>query len=129
MVKGKAVQSIMRHTGEDRIYFIIVNIVIWLLLLIVVYPVIFILSASFSSPFAVSSGQVFLFPVEPSLEGYRAVFRDPRIIIGYRNTIFYTVVGTLINVFMTMICAYPLARKGLPHRKPIMFFITFIGNN
>ncbi|MCL2480068.1 MAG: carbohydrate ABC transporter permease, partial [Treponema sp.] len=53
------------------------------------------------------------------------VFKDSRIPIGYRNTIFYTAFGTLINVFMTLICAYPLARKHLPHRGALTFFFTF----
>ncbi|MDR1301501.1 MAG: carbohydrate ABC transporter permease, partial [Treponema sp.] len=64
-------------------------------------------------------------PVEPGLQGYEAVFKDTRIPMGYRNTIFYTVFGTLINVSITLICAYPLARKHLPHRGAITFFFTF----
>jgi len=114
-----------RLSWDDRVYYYIIYIVVSILLILVLYPIVFIVSASFSSPFAVSSGQVLLFPVEPGFQGYEAVFKDSRIITGYRNTIFYTVFGTLINIFMTMICAYPLARKGLPHRKPLMFFITF----
>ena len=118
-------RSKMRLTAEDSIFYTVIYIIIALLLIIVLYPIVLIVSASLSSPFAVSSGQVYLWPVDPGLQGYQAVFKDNRIIIGYRNTIFYTVFGTLINVFMTMICAYPLARKGLPHRKPLMFFFTF----
>ena len=115
----------MRLPFEDRVYYAFVYIYSALLLLMVAYPMIFVLSASFSSGFAISSGQVVLWPVEPSLQGYQTVFKDARIPMGYRNTIFYTAFGTLINVAMTLICAYPLARKRLPHRGPITFFFTF----
>jgi multiple sugar transport system permease protein/putative aldouronate transport system permease protein len=115
----------MKLSLEDKFYYGIVYTFASLLLLVVLYPMIYIVSSSFSSPFAVSSGQVVLLPVEPGLQGYQAVFKDARIPMGYRNTIFYTVAGTFINVFMTLICAYPLARKRLPHRGPITFFFTF----
>jgi multiple sugar transport system permease protein/putative aldouronate transport system permease protein len=115
----------MRLPFEDKVYYAIVYVFSAFLLLSVLYPMIFILSASFSSGFAISSGQVILWPVDPSLQGYRTVFKDARIPMGYRNTIFYTSVGTMINVFMTLICAYPLARKRLPHRNAITFFFTF----
>ena len=71
------------------------------------------------------AGKVFLLPVDFSLEGYKTVFKTNEVLIGYRNTIFYTVVGTFINVGMTMAAAYPLSRKDLPHRKLIMFLFTF----
>ena len=115
----------MRISFEDKVYYIIVYTISFILLLAVLYPMILILSSSFSSPNAVSTGRVTLLPVEAGLQGYKAVFKDSRIAIGYRNTIFYTVAGTLINVTMTLICAYPLARKKLPHRGFFTFFITF----
>ena len=115
----------MKIPFEDKVYYSIVYAISFILLLIVLYPMIVILSSSFSSPFAVSSGQVTFLPVDPGLQGYIAVFKDARIPTGYRNTIFYTVFGTLINVFLTLICAYPLARKKLPHRGVITFFFTF----
>jgi multiple sugar transport system permease protein/putative aldouronate transport system permease protein len=115
----------MRISFEDKIYYLIIYAVSFILLVSVLYPMIFIVSASFSSPYAVSTGQVTLLPIEPNIEGYTAIFKDTRIPMGYRNTIFYTIFGTLINVFMTLICAYPLARKKLPHRGVITFFFTF----
>jgi multiple sugar transport system permease protein/putative aldouronate transport system permease protein len=115
----------MRTPFEDRVFYAFVYVFSFLLLLSVLYPMIFIVSASFSSGQAISTGQVKLLPVDPGIEGYRAVFKDRRIPMGYRNTIFYTVIGTFINVAMTLICAYPLARKRLPHRGPITFFFTF----
>jgi multiple sugar transport system permease protein/putative aldouronate transport system permease protein len=118
-------QRKIRLLSEDTVYYILVYFFAVILFLSVLYPVIFIVSASFSSPAAISTGKVVLLPVEPGLQGYRAVFKDDRIPMGYRNTLFYTVFGTLINVFMTLICAYPLARKKLPHRGPLTFFFTF----
>jgi multiple sugar transport system permease protein/putative aldouronate transport system permease protein len=115
----------MRTPFEDKVFYAFVYVFSVVLLLSVLYPMIFIVSASFSSGQAISTGQVKLLPVDPGIEGYRAVFKDRRIPMGYRNTIFYTVVGTLINVAMTLICAYPLARKRLPHRGAITFFFTF----
>lgn len=110
---------------QDKIFYAIVYTVIVLLTLSVLYPIIYILSSSFSSGEAVSSGKVLLFPVDFSLAGYRRVFENSRVWIGYRNTIFYTVVGTLNNLFMTMICAYPLSRRGLPGQKGLMLFFVF----
>jgi multiple sugar transport system permease protein/putative aldouronate transport system permease protein len=83
-------------------------------------------SSSFSSGRAVSSGQVVLLPVEPTLDGYRTVFSYKSVLLGYRNTILYTVVGTSVNVMMTLIAAFPLSRKNFQGRKFYMtlFIIT-----
>lgn len=110
---------------EDRIFYIIIYAIITLLTISVLYPIIYVLSSSFSSGTAVSTGQVILWPVDFSIEGYKRVFQYDRVWIGYRNTIFYTIVGTLNNVLMTMICAYPLARRELPGRKYFMFIFVF----
>ena len=110
---------------QDRIYYTISYILIGLLTLLVLYPIVFVISASFSSGSAVGSGKVWLWPVQPSLLGYKAVLQYRNVWLGYRNTIFYTVVGTLINIAMTMICAYPLARKGLRGGRFFTLLFTF----
>jgi multiple sugar transport system permease protein/putative aldouronate transport system permease protein len=118
----------IRHiilSPSDKAFYAIVYTVTALAALLVIYPLIYILSASFSSGEAVTMGRVVLWPVDFSIDGYIKVFRYPDVFVGYRNTIFYTVAGTAINVFMTLICAYPLARKGLPHKGLIMFLFTF----
>ena len=79
---------------------------------------------AFSSS-AVTSGKVWLFPVDFSLAGYQAVFRTNDVLIGYRNSLFYMVVGTIINLFMTLIAAYPLSRDDLPGQGIIMKLFTF----
>jgi putative aldouronate transport system permease protein len=113
------------RAAGDRLYYFLAYACIVCLLVIVVYPLVFILSASFSSPNAVLTGRVVLWPVEPGLEGYKAVFRNPSVLIGYRNTVFYTTAGTIINVFVTLVCAFPLARKNLPHRGFFTFLFAF----
>lgn len=110
---------------EDKIFNIIIHIIIAALLVIVAYPLIFVLSSSFSSKDAVTNGKVFLFPVDFSLEGYEAVFKKNDVIIGYRNTFIYTIIGTMINLFLTMIAAYPLSRKDLPFGKGLTLLFTF----
>ena len=114
-----------RFPVEDRIYYTVVYAITFLLSISVLYPLVIILSSSFSSPGAVSTGRVVLLPVEPGLHGYITVFRDSRVPMGYRNTIFYTITGTFIKVGMTLICAYPLSRKSLPFRGVFTIFFTF----
>ena len=115
-----------RHMSkDDKIYYTIIHIVLGILLLTIIYPLIYIVSSSFSSPTAVSAGRVILWPVDLSLEGYKAVFENKDVLTGYGNTILYTVLGTLINVCFTMIAAYPLASKKLPGKSFFMFLFTF----
>lgn len=115
----------MKYCKEDRIFYGIGYAVMIVLTLLVLYPVIYIISASFSSGQAVAQGRVFLFPVEFCLDGYKALLKYENVWIGYRNTIFYTVVGTIINIAVTLCCAYPLARKNLKGRAVISFIFTF----
>lgn len=110
---------------NDTVFMVVNNILLIIAFLLVIYPLIYIISASFSSPQAVVSGKVIFFPVDFSLEGYTAVFKNDSILTGYGNTIFYTVFGTLFNVFMTLLAAYPLSRKKFKGRNLIAFMFTF----
>ncbi len=114
-----------RLSKGDRTYYAIVNGIMTFLLIIVAYPLIYIISASFSSPSSVASGRVVLWPVDFGLEGYKAVFRNKDIVGGYLNTFFYTFAGTALNIIMTMIGAYPLSRKDLKGRNFFMLLFTF----
>ena len=100
-------------------------LVLTLLLIVILYPLIYVLSASFSSGQAVSSGRVWLWPVEPTLAGYEAILRNRMVLVGFYNSLFYTVVGTAINVVMTILAAYPLSRPELPGRRVIAFIFFF----
>lgn len=110
---------------DDKVYYTFTHIILIFLLLIVLYPLIYIVSSSFSSPNAVAAGRVVLWPVDFSLEGYTAVFKNKDVLTGYGNTIFYTVAGTCVNLIFTLIAAYPLSRKTLPGRRWILVLFTF----
>ncbi len=114
-----------RQVPKDKMFTTFCIVIALILTLIVLYPVVYVISASFSSPAALLQGDVWLWPVDFTLKGYKAVFDYKKVWIGYGNTIFYTIVGTLFNVSMTMICAYPLSRKNLPGRGIIMGLFTF----
>ena len=126
--KSKVVLKDNKRKGkwrEEFGFYLMNNIILLFALIAVAYPIIYVFSASFSSPAAVMAGRVMLWPVEPSIEGYKAVFKESRILTGYANTVFYTVAGTLVNLFLTVICAYPLSRKDFYGRGVFMFMITF----
>jgi multiple sugar transport system permease protein/putative aldouronate transport system permease protein len=116
----------VKTSSEDKVLYTVTNIALAVLLVIIAYPLIYMVSSSFSSGRAVSSGRVFLLPVEPSLDGYRTVFSYKSVLTGYKNTILYTVVGTSINIMMTLMAAFPLSRKNFQGRKFYMtlFIIT-----
>lgn len=115
----------VKLSKQDQIYYVVVEIVVTIFLLAVLYPLIYIVSSSFSSATAVSTGKVILWPVEFSLKGYKEVFSNRDVLIGYRNTIFYTVVGTIFDVSITLIAAYPLSRKDFVGRNFFSFFFSF----
>jgi putative aldouronate transport system permease protein len=117
--------STNRLSREDKYFNHFNNFFLTFCLLVVLYPLIYIVSASFSSTNAIMTGQVWLWPVEFSLEGYKAVFEYDTVWTGYMNSIIYTVVGTVINVALTILAGYPLSRKDFRARNGIMFLFTF----
>lgn len=110
---------------DDKIFYAFSYTLIAILALIVLYPMVYVISASMSSANALMSGKVWVLPVDISFDGYKAVLNSSNVWIGYRNTIFYTVVGTFINICMTLACAYPLSRTNLFGRGTIMFLFSF----
>jgi putative aldouronate transport system permease protein len=115
----------IKNSAGDRVLMGIIYTVLSLVLIAVLYPLIYILSSSISSPDAVSSGRVWLWPVDISFKGYETLFSTPLILTGYANSLFYTAVGTFISVILTIMIAYPLSRKTLYGRSIVMFLITF----
>lgn len=109
----------------DKVYYVVCYAIIILLTLAVLYPILYVIAASFSSAEALMQGKVFIFPVDFNTVGYQEILKYDNVWIGYRNTIFYTVVGTFINVSITMMCAYPLSRRNLYGKKGIMLLFTF----
>jgi putative aldouronate transport system permease protein len=93
-------------------------------LVIVLYPLVFVLSASISDPLLVMQGQVWLWPKGLNLDAYARVFQNSDIMTGYRNVIVYTILGTAINVILTIAAAYPLSRRDFVGRNVMMLFIV-----
>jgi putative aldouronate transport system permease protein len=115
----------IRESLGDRFFMFAVYVFLFVILVIVLYPLIYVISSSFSSPLAVSSGKVWLWPVDFSLRGYEVAFSNPQIVTGYANSLYYTIFGTLISVTLTVLLAYPLSRRTLFGRSGIMIFIVF----
>lgn len=116
----------MRMNWTDRIFMCAVYLFLAFFFFITLYPMVFVLSASFSDPDMVASGEMLLLPVGFNLQAYQYILRFKDIWVGYANTIFYTVVGTLLNLLVTLPAAYALSRRDLKGRKffMIMFMIT-----
>lgn len=116
----------MKRTMGENIFVVLNGLFLTIFFIITLYPIVYVVSASFSDPVAVSTGKMFLFPVEFSLDGYDYVFKYKEIWSGYANTIFYTVLGTILNLIVTIPCAYALSRKDFQGRNIIMtmFIIT-----
>ncbi len=115
----------IKQNANDFIFDIFLNIMGALIILVVLYPLIFVLSASFSDPDMVLHGKVVLFPKGFTLEPYKMVFDNDKIWNGYLNTLFYTVAGTFINIVLTVAAAYPLSRKDMPGRRILTIVIIF----
>ncbi|WP_274652016.1 carbohydrate ABC transporter permease [Paenibacillus humicola] len=120
-----SVKHTVRESFGDRIFLTAVYVFLTLVLIATLYPLVFIVSSSFSSPAAVSGGRVWLLPVEAGLQGYAAAFKNSQIVTGYANSLFYTAAGTLISVTLTVMIAYPLSRKTFFGRSGLMMFIVF----
>jgi putative aldouronate transport system permease protein len=108
----------------ERIFDVFNVIILAILGASTLYPFLYTLSASLSNAEAVARQQVLLWPIKPTLESYKLVFSNSEILLAYYNTIWYTVVGTFVNVLMTTAAAYPLSRKGYSLRSIIMVYIT-----
>ena len=116
----------MKHSGlNDKLFDMIAIIISGLLLIITLYPLIYVLSASFSDPVIVTKGELWLLPKGLTLDGYKAIFDYKPIWVGYRNTLFYSVFGTVISLVFTLPCAYALSRHDMKGRNIIMFLFLF----
>ncbi|MWV42673.1 ABC transporter permease subunit [Paenibacillus sp. HJL G12] len=117
-------QASISRTSDDRVFDAIVYAVAAVIIVVVLYPLIFVVSASFSDPAKVLNGEVWLLPKNVSLDAYANILHNGKIWTGYGNTIIYTVVGTVVNMILTILAAYPLSRPDLPGRKVLMVIIT-----
>lgn len=116
----------IKETGGDKVFNIVNLVLLTIILIVTLYPLIFVISASISNPEIVSAGKMYGWPVDISWDGYQKVFSNERIWRSYANTIFYTVVGTALNLVVTMPAAYALSRKDFVgrHLFTTIFLIT-----
>ena len=121
----KKKSNFIRETKGDRIFQVVIVTISILLILIVAYPLYFTVIASISKPEDVLLGKVLIWPKNISFESYEMVLSESRIWNGYLNSIIYTVLGTLVNLFLTTLMAYPLSCKETPFRKPLTLLASF----
>jgi len=117
-------KNISRPMNSDFLFNSLLYGVCFLILIVTIYPIYFVLIASFSDPIHVANGRTWLLPSGITLMGYEEIFKNERIWIGYRNTIFYTVAGTLFSLVCTLPAAYTLSRRELPLRNLVMLFFV-----
>ena len=114
-----------QNVGNDRLFYALVYIIAIFAFVITLWPFLYIIAVSFSGSHAVYQGEVFLWPVDITLDGYRQVFKQNGLWTAYGNTLFYTTVGTVFNLAATTIAAYPLSRNRFFARRFFNFFIAF----
>ena len=120
----KKVNGISRSRA-DKAFDIMDYVLLTIAFLLVAYPLYFVIIASVSDPIAVYEGRVVLYPIKPTLEGYARIFSYESLFVGYKNTILYTLVGTAINVVLTVTAGYALSRKELVGRNVMMMGVMF----
>jgi len=119
-----------RQTLGDKTFDVVNVLLCILILLVVLYPMYFVIIASISDPKAVNAGKVFFLPIGIHFKAYRMVFRDPMIVTGYLNSLKYMVLGTTFNLVMTILAAYPLSRRDLKGKgifTAVLMFTMFFG--
>ena len=115
----------VRRQGKDLLFDLVLYSICAVMLILVIYPLWFIVIASFSDPSAVAGGHVWILPVGFTLEGYDELFKQAEVWTGYRNTIVYTVLGTIFGLVVNIPAAYALSRKDLWGRKVLMGLYVF----
>ena len=123
--KEKTALTHINNCAQDKVFMTVLHVVLAFVLIVVIYPLLFVLFASMSDPQYVNSGALLLYPKGFNLLGYQQVFRDQRILIGYGNTIYYTVFGTILAVAVNMMGGYALSRDDLPGRGIVMALFVF----
>lgn len=114
-----------KKSRGDKVFDTSLILISVLIMIIIAYPLYFVIIASFSQPEAVLTGKLRFLPIGFNLESYKMVLAERKVWIGYRNTILYTVLGTMINLFLTTLGAYALSRKDMPWRTVLTFVISF----
>lgn len=121
----RASWSIRNRTPSDIAFTVLLALICGVVLFATIYPLYFVVIASISEPRLVSTGNVTWLPRNISWFGYQQIFEDSRIWTGYRNTILYSVVGTALNMVVTLPAAFALSRREFVPRRPLMLFFAF----
>lgn len=114
-----------RLRGNDLVFTVVIALICATVLFATLYPLYFVLIASISDPTAVATGRVSFLPKNISFFGYQQIFEDTRIWVGYRNTLIYSVVGTALNLVVTLPAAYALSRREFRPRRLLMLIFAF----
>lgn len=117
-------KQVILRSSSDRAFDITLAVICGLIFISVLYPLYFVVLASFSDPIQVAGGKVWLWTNKPTLEGYKKVFEYEKLWVGYRNTIVYALVGVAAHLLVTIPAAYALSRKDAMLRGPIMMLFT-----
>jgi ABC-type glycerol-3-phosphate transport system permease component len=115
----------MKLSFSDKIFYVFDYLLLLLCGAVVLIPLLNIFAQSLSDPHSVLAGRVTLWPRNFTLETFKVILRNRNIMIGYVNTLYYASFGTVINLFMTIICAYPLARRDFVGRNFLMLIFAF----
>lgn len=115
-----------RSTLSDRIFDFFNYAILGVVLLLIIYPLLYVLGSSFSSPAAVQSGRVVLFPVEFTIMGYEIIFQHSAMWVSFFNSVVYVVSGTAIGLALTVMVAYPLSRADFKAGGLVMFLVGFV---
>lgn len=124
MAATKKKDSILGQAG-DRSFHLTNLILLTFFFFIVLYPLIYVVSSSFSSAYAVITNKVWLWPVDVTLDGYRACFKQSLLVSGYLNSMLYMIFGTIMNVILLVLAGYPLSRRDLPGKGMFVLYFTF----
>lgn len=113
-----------KSLGSDRVFDVVVMAVTGVIAFLFLLPLINVLASSFSSADEIVAGNVGLFPVKFTLDGYRNILKNKQIWQGFRNSLLYTLIGAVIQVTCQMLCAYPLSRKDFKGRGFLNLMLT-----
>lgn len=115
----------IKETGSEKVFYFLNGLFLTFFFLITLYPILCMVSGAISSPSAVARGSVTFYPIGFSLRGFELNLQNAKVITGFLNSVFYTVVGTILNLGITLLTAYVMSRKELPFRSAISFFMAF----
>lgn len=125
MFKAKKINNRIKGCMADKIFDVVNAIILFAILVVIAYPLIIAVSSSFSSGEALTQGKVVFFPVDFHLDGYKVVLNNSQVATGLLNSVFYTVVGTSINMVVSILAAYPLSRKDFRPRTFLNMMFAF----